>query len=1040
MSNLRQRLRGLAATIAILLLVGGTPVLLVAIRATPWHQDLGDLGDLLTSPDDGTLVMVMIAVVAWAAWAVMALSVLFAATAQVRGISAPKLPGLAIPQGVAGRLVAMAALLFVAVPAVTAAFPAPPAHSIAAPPVDAPQKSAPAVALAQTPIQAAPAAPVVDALMADEDTIDYTVKRGDSLWKIADRLLGDGARYVEIVDLNADVLGGHPDFITAGTVLRVPHTVEPHAGDQPSETYVVEPGDTLSEIALDELGDPMRYPEIYEASRDTVQNDGTHLEDPDVIRPGWKLTIPGTAPREPIEPVEAVPDPPSHRSEGATHPAAPTPGHTREPTAEPYDGAEPTQVAGVDDAANPTDDVTPGWLLPGLTGAGALLAGALLLALRRHRSTQLRFRRPGHIIAPPPPELRAVEKTTQLAGAVMAPRLEALDAALRWLATVMSTLPAVTSVELTPDTLILHLAQDSALPAPWEGNEKTWSLALDAAIPTDLDQFAPYPLLVTVGQSVDQHLWLLNLEHLGVVSVTGDPENAEAIGRYVAAELALNPWSDLVDVDILGLGAELATIAPVRLHHHSDGDLTFLDRLARHLTSGPRLPGHDPEQFHAVVSANGVGGRTPVRQIVKIIRAHPGRPGAAVIAVNSTPEPGDVILEVTPDSRLRVSSLNLDVTAAGLTAEEAAVCAAIVEVTRDAENAPMPVDDTAEEGWRRRTDVAGALRTALVEPRPDGPAGEGSLLPLPAMQYADAAPTTAQDIEALAPVAAPETRTSAEAADPTLDQDIALWLAPECPLPKLVLLGPVRARAHGDVSGIAKRKPFYTELLAYLALHPAGTTSSEIADAMSITTKRAYVDLKMLRSWLGTNPRTGVDHLPSAKQSRAAIERGTPSYQVDDVLVDLDLFRRLRMRAQSRGAAGLKDLQTALRLVTGEPFTQLRPVGWTWLLEGERLDHVMGCAVVDVAHILTTHALSVGDLDLARFSAETAYRAAPYDETSRLDLVEVAAVTGHADLAERQLIDGVFNRSDDDLGPVDLPPRTATVVRQRGWDRRPSRR
>ena len=36
----------------------------------------------------------------------------------------------------------------------------------------------------------------------------------------------------------------------------------------------MKPGDTLSEIAEAKLGDPMRYPELFEASRDTVQPDG----------------------------------------------------------------------------------------------------------------------------------------------------------------------------------------------------------------------------------------------------------------------------------------------------------------------------------------------------------------------------------------------------------------------------------------------------------------------------------------------------------------------------------------------------------------------------------------------------------------------------------------------------------------------------------------------------------------------------------------------------------------------------------------------
>ena len=117
----------------------------------------------------------------------------------------------------------------------------------------------------------------------------------------------------------------------------------------------------------------------------------------------------------------------------------------------------------------------------------------------------------------------------------------------------------------------------------------------------------------------------------------------------------------------------------------------------------------------------------------------------------------------------------------------------------------------------------------------------------------------------------------------------------------------------------------------------------------------------------------------------------------------------------------------------GEPFSNLRPGGWHWLLDGDPIDHISTCAIVDVAHIVTTHALAEGDLDLARFAAETGFQAAPADETSRLDLVQVAASEGHSDLAQRQLVDGIFNRSDDDLGPVELPDRTSHIVRQRRW-------
>lgn len=101
------------------------------------------------------------------------------------------------------------------------------------------------------------------------------------------------------------------------------------------------------------------------------------------------------------------------------------------------------------------------------------------------------------------------------------------------------------------------------------------------------------------------------------------------------------------------------------------------------------------------------------------------------------------------------------------------------------------------------------------------------------------------------------------------------------------------------------------------------------------------------------------------------------------------------------------------------------------VLEGDRLDHIFTCAIVDVAHIVTTHALAEGDLAMAHEAVEVAHHAAPYDEITNLDLVAVASAEGHEELAEQLLNDRIYNRSDDDLGPVELPPRTHEMTSRR---------
>jgi nucleoid-associated protein YgaU len=79
--------------------------------------------------------------------------------------------------------------------------------------------------------------------------------------------------------------------------LRVKTHVEPAAEEinrQKAETkfYTVVSGDSLSKIAKEFCGDPMRYPEIFEANEPM-------LKDPDLIYPGQVLRIPGTGGGDP---------------------------------------------------------------------------------------------------------------------------------------------------------------------------------------------------------------------------------------------------------------------------------------------------------------------------------------------------------------------------------------------------------------------------------------------------------------------------------------------------------------------------------------------------------------------------------------------------------------------------------------------------------------------------------------------------------------------------------------------------------------------
>jgi hypothetical protein len=86
----------------------------------------------------------------------------------------------------------------------------------------------------------------------------------------------------------------------------------------PAPTYEVQRRDTLWDVAERHLGDPFRWPEIFELNRGRPQADGTCLTDPDLIYAGWVLDLPadavGLAPPAPAP----APAPPAPGGPGVT--------------------------------------------------------------------------------------------------------------------------------------------------------------------------------------------------------------------------------------------------------------------------------------------------------------------------------------------------------------------------------------------------------------------------------------------------------------------------------------------------------------------------------------------------------------------------------------------------------------------------------------------------------------------------------------------------------------------------------------------------
>ena len=508
MGIVRRLAIGIGSLAALALLVVGVPALLLVVGFTPARAGISSWPDLvvrLQMPDDGTLIGLILTAVAWLAWLYMVAAIVTEASAALRRVPAVRLPVLSLGQIPAKKLVAGVALLFIATPLLASAVPGPPAYA--------------------TPTPAPPAADRVAQEVATQDvpgSRTVTVKRGDSLSKIAREHLGDGGRWDEIYEASKKIEqpGGRrlsdPDQIDIGWTLSIPGGTTPtdqSNGTDQATAVVVKRGDSLSKLAREHLGDPGRWDEIFQASTGIKQADGRHLSNPDHIEPGWVLHLPATehdqapthddsAPPADQTPTPqespdgtATPDPTPAATATAVEPAPPTPASTptqvRTPPAEGVQ-AEPTP------AANPTvtpaeDDEleTPSWLLPGLTGAGSLLAGSLWLLLGRRRAVQFRARRPGRTIATPPTEHVDVEKTLMHAGGPTGDVIIQVDQGLRRLAATITAagqpLPALLGVDVTPAAVAVVFTDTVDLPGPWQssGDHTSWWIGLDELNCTD---------------------------------------------------------------------------------------------------------------------------------------------------------------------------------------------------------------------------------------------------------------------------------------------------------------------------------------------------------------------------------------------------------------------------------------------------------------------------------------------------------------------------------------------------------------------------
>ncbi|GAA3524691.1 hypothetical protein GCM10022234_21840 [Aeromicrobium panaciterrae] len=1056
-------IRAVGALVVLAALVIGIPAMLIMFVGNPWPET----GIRLDQPFSDEAIIGILAATLWVLWA----QLLWCIGVEIRfaikdgGVDHQTVGTFGFQQQIA-RVLISSVVFAIGSSTMINLHTDTVAATTSAAPAFAPTSE---IIFTETTVQADPEPEVVDQVEAAEETL--TVHRGDTLWALAEKHLGDGAKFVQIVQLNE----GHTmtdgrvfratDPIITGWELRMPaHST--YAANERADgfDYTVKRGDTLSQIALDHEGDAGKWPEIFEKSK--MLDQPAPLTDPDLIYPGQRLDLPSVGPA--VSPAQTLPpntsatpdiasesDKPRQVQAGVGEPPSMASPRSVEGGVETQD-AEPQLLEGIEVADATEDDGSqlPGWAMSGLLGAGALLAGSMLLMLRSRRASQHRVRRPGRTLTSPDPQSSQVEKSVSVVGATATNTVEVIDELLKRLAVArieaQQDLPDVAAVEVTTAAIAIHLKVKANEPptTPWAVSDDGLLWVIDRDINLDTigtaasDSPAPWPLLVTIGHDDASSTWLLNIEDLNVV-VTGDSLAVTDFARFIAAEIACNPWSRHTALDLVDVATEIEPISPDRIHIHKDVNTTaaqavteavnVIDRLAEHDVDTPtaRAQQKDPDPWPSrVLIAGHDTDVAALTQLTELIANHGGRTATSVVL--SGPDSGTAFaVHIDERRQLNIPSVNLTVTVVGLTADEAHGCAALLTQADERSDSPA-LDLPGDLPWQTMATSTGSLRdqyrvgraVSTLEP-------SASLLDEPDLAYTSVAATTVADLEALAPKVTERTRQQVHAADPDLDDDLAAWVADDCSRPRLSLLGPVGARTGGIA--LARRKPFYTELLAYLVSRPYGATTDEVATAFDLTTSRVRIDINSLRDWLGVNPTTGEKFLPDARHAPAAQERGVGVYQVVDALVDADLFRRLRIRGESSGPDGIEDLVHALQLVTGRPYEKLRPGGWGWLLEGDRADQHLICAIADVAHVVVAHSLHIGDLDRAGRVAAIAVTAAPDEEVARLDLATVLEAQGHKAEAERIVRDEVFNRSDDGEAPEELTERTERIIDARRW-------
>jgi LysM repeat protein len=810
----------------------------------------------------------------------------------------------------------------------------------------------------------------------------HVVQPGESIYSIAERLAGgDGAAVIDIAEaiveanLGADMGPGrrftNPAYIEVGWVLRIPSESAGRSSplptdDEPSAiTYEVKPGDTLWDIADEQLGDPTEWSDIWNRNAGRSMADGRTFDDPDLILPGWEFElrdaeasaadpsppIPIDDPAEPSDPADGAgsAEPVTEPTVTTTQPtvdaeplpsfvdAPPTP--TESTTASTTTSTAPPGISGDGDVADEHPPESPTAPAPIRLEHAALLAAGVLALVAVRRRQRLRAAGPRHRVPEPRPDLIATERRLRTIDA--GERALRVDVACRAAAaSLLGTGAQIGWVSVSPDgDVVLRLSDEAELPAPWSGDGQTWELGAEVPIELLAESARrvgmPCLAFVQLGVTDTGDDVLVDLEACGVLAVEAQPHQADEVVAGLAAGLASSMHAEVAH--LIGVAVPTAALLGHRNAHVADSPAEAFELAAalvgttaanerssfelRSLRTGGEM--WEP----AVVLLGHAAGSSDM--------AEPWPPGGHGIGVVTCTRPGEL-----RDAPVRLSALSdgwrldgfgtsIEVTPIGLTTAD---LTDVDDILRAADR-PLESIELAATDELRWADDDG-----------DGAGTDGHVL-------------RSSDL-------AGEATESGDGAAPFVGRDHRIVVG---------LLGAVEIRTHhGDRAEFARSKT--AELIAWLATHRNRGTRSGARTALWELDVRDATFANVV-----SEARRGLARLVAPPEGEEWVARTlTDELPLHELVVtDSDLVEeRLAHARLQPPQLAIETLRPAVELIRDMPFAG---TSYLWP-DAEGITSNLVLLAISAAGEFAGHALSLGDTEAVFWATGRGLRVLPGHE------------------------------------------------------------